>query len=149
MLIIARGDGILGWHFVSADLRLQDGTRLDVGTTLKSARGLVLFKRGFHASARVIDALHHAPGPVICRVKLGGWIWRGTGIMIASQRTYLWSLDTEVSERLLHEFAISCAEQALSRIPNPDPRLQSVLEVKRRWLLGRSHHRGAPHPGQG
>ena len=37
---------------------------------------------------------------------------------------------------LLHEFACRCAERALSRIENPDPRSVRVIEVKRSWLRG-------------
>ena len=35
---------------------------------------------------------------------------------------------------LLHEFACRCAERALRRVENPDPRSLRAIEVKRAWL---------------
>ena len=37
---------------------------------------------------------------------------------------------------ILHEFACRCAEDALSRIDNPDPRSINAIVVKRRWIAG-------------
>lgn len=37
---------------------------------------------------------------------------------------------------LLHEFACRCAERALRRVENPDPRSMRAIEVKRAWLRG-------------
>ena len=37
---------------------------------------------------------------------------------------------------ILHEFACCCAEDALSRIDNPDPRSINAIAVKRRWIAG-------------
>jgi len=42
-----------------------------------------------------------------------------------------WEAD---AERALHEFAIWCAEEALSLVENPDPRSIEALRVKRLWL---------------
>ena len=39
-------------------------------------------------------------------------------------------------DRILHEFACRCAEDALSRIDNPDPRSIHAIAVKRRWIAG-------------
>ena len=37
---------------------------------------------------------------------------------------------------ILHEIACRCAEDALSRIDNPDPRSINAIAVKRRWIAG-------------
>lgn len=50
----------------------------------------------------------------------------------------LWAVLREelIDAPILHEFACRCAERALSRIENPDPRSVRVIEVKRSWLRG-------------
>ena len=50
----------------------------------------------------------------------------------------LWAVLREefVSAPILHEFACRCAEDALSRIDNPDPRSIHAIAVKRRWIAG-------------
>jgi len=35
---------------------------------------------------------------------------------------------------VLHEFTSLCAEQALARVANPDPRSVEAIACKRRWL---------------
>ncbi|BCI60830.1 hypothetical protein [Solibaculum mannosilyticum] len=37
---------------------------------------------------------------------------------------------------LLHEYACRCADYALSKIDNPDPRSVRAIEAKRKWLRG-------------
>jgi hypothetical protein len=37
---------------------------------------------------------------------------------------------------ILHEFACRCAERALHRVENPDPRSLQAIKVKRLWLKG-------------
>lgn len=39
-------------------------------------------------------------------------------------------------EKVLHEFVCRCAERALSRIDNPDPRSIAAIIAKRKWLNG-------------
>ena len=39
-----------------------------------------------------------------------------------------------IAAPLLHEFACRCAERALRRVENPDPRSMRAIEVKRAWL---------------
>ncbi len=52
----------------------------------------------------------------------------------------LWAVLREelIDAPILHEFACRCAERALSRIENPDPRSLRVIEVKRAWLRGKA-----------
>ena len=37
---------------------------------------------------------------------------------------------------MLHEFACRCAERALARVDNPDPRSVAAIAAKRAWLRG-------------
>lgn len=50
----------------------------------------------------------------------------------------LWAVLREkfIPTPILHEFACRCAEDALSRIDNPDPRSIHAIAVKRRWIAG-------------
>ncbi len=65
---------MLGSHFLAADRRLQHGARevVEVGRTYRAEGPLVMCRNGMHASKRALDALKYAPGPVVCRVQLGG-----------------------------------------------------------------------------
>src|SRR5690606_392190 len=134
----------VGWHFVAADRRLRWPLRrgeprpvVEPGQTLRVEGPPVLCKRGLHASRRGLDALQYAPGPVVCRVRLGGEIVEGADKAASTERTVLWLAD---ATRVLHEFALWCAERALTREREagrePNPRAWAALEVKRRWLEG-------------
>ena len=50
----------------------------------------------------------------------------------------LWAVLWEelIEPEKLHEFACVCAERALSRVKNPDPRSVAAIEAKRAWLKG-------------
>ena len=50
----------------------------------------------------------------------------------------LWAVLREefIPAPILHEFVCRCAEDALSRIDNPDPRSIHAIAVKRRWIAG-------------
>ena len=41
-----------------------------------------------------------------------------------------------IDEQTLHKFACACAERALSRVENPDPRSVAAIEAKRAWMKG-------------
>jgi len=69
--------------------------------------------------------------------------WSGTALDIlqnkyASEEDRLWVVlnDGWLPDRLMHEFAIWCAEQALSLIDNPDQRSLEALRIKKLWLDG-------------
>ena len=53
-------------------------------------------------------------------------------------RDRLWTVLREdmIPAAILHEFGCWCAEQALLKIANPDPRSVQAIEVKRRWIRG-------------
>lgn len=50
----------------------------------------------------------------------------------------LWAVLWEalIDAPILHEFACRCAERALSRVENPDPRSVRAIEIKRAWIRG-------------
>ena len=124
----------LYWHFLAADSRMTHTNKLvEVGKTYRIEGEPVLCKRGLHASARALDALKYAPGPVICRVTLGGIVLHSKDKSVAQERTVLAMADATA---VLHEFACWCAEQALALVGEPDPRSVEAIATKRRWLRG-------------
>ena len=133
-------DKFLGWHFLREDGRTGYGGRKPVPGTLMHCKGpLELCANGLHASARAIDALLYAPGPVVQRVELVGERLDEQDKSCARSRRCLWIAD---ATRVLHELAIWCAEDALEKERRagrePDRRSVEVLAVKRRWLDGQA-----------
>ena len=96
---------VLAWHFVGDALR--DGRPVPAdNVTLKHTGKLELCASGLHASERLIDALEYAPGPILCRVQMGGTIKKESDKLVARQRTILWRID---STDVLQKFARQCA----------------------------------------
>ena len=95
------------WHFVSEDcvLRYGDNRLVEAGTYSVDCEP-VLCRSGLHASVKPLDALWYAPGPVVCRVRMGGYIVVGDDKIAATERTVLWVAD--ISD-VLREFARWCA----------------------------------------
>lgn len=123
------------WHFLHEDKRLRYGSRelVEVGKTIRVNCHPVLCESGLHASVRAIDALRYAPGPIVCRVTLGGTIVEGDDKVAAQERTAVWMAD---ATHTLHEFACRCAEDALRVANIDDRRCWEAIETKRRWLRG-------------
>lgn len=128
---------IEAWHFLKEDgcLQFSPFSRVKPGKKLTATeQPLKLCAYGLHASLRPIDALAHAPGPIVCRVMLSGEILEGDDKLCATERTCLWLGD---ATRVLHEFAIWCAQEAIRRTEvDVDPRLQRAIDTKVRWLNG-------------
>ena len=126
---------MLAWHFLSEDKRLGygDGRLVEVGQTLECEGEPALCSNGMHGSARLIDALRHASGPIVCRVEIEGDVIEDEDKLCGRRRTVLWMLD---ATRILHEFACQCAEDALSLVAQPDARSVAAIKAKRRWLNG-------------
>ena len=99
------------WYFAAANRRLRHGdNRLVRESATHTVEGdLELCGHGLHASERITDALGYAPGPLVCRVELGGAILRGGDKVCASSRTYLRVLPRAKSEAVLREFARKAA----------------------------------------
>ena len=101
---------LLAWHFCGDTLR--DGRPIPAdGVTLRHDGEIVPCKSGLHASERLIDALQYAPGPLLCRVRLGGkMVPHGGDKFAAAERTILWRFDaTEV----LRAFGLQCALEVI------------------------------------
>jgi hypothetical protein len=126
------------WHFIRDDRTLQHDCSSVVvkpGLHLTMDGEPVLCERGYHASRRALDALRYAPGAVVCKVTLGGTVIHDTNKSVATERTVMAMAD---ATRILHEFAIWCAELALELVPEDqrDPRSLEALDTKRRWMDG-------------
>jgi len=126
---------MLAWHFLSEDKRLGygDGRLVEVGETLECEGEPELCGNGMHGSARLIDAVHYARGPIVCRVKIEGDVIEDYNKICGRRRTVLWMLD---ATRILHEFACACAEDALALVEQPDERSVAGIAAKRSWLKG-------------
>jgi hypothetical protein len=115
---------VLAWHFVGDALR--DGRPVPAdGVTLKHKGKLELCASGLHASERLIDALKYAPGPILCRVQMGGTIKKESDKLVARQRTILWRID---STDVLRKFARQCALD-VAHLWNMPPVVRQYLET--------------------
>lgn len=130
---------VVAWHFLKKDKRLRFGDRefVEVDKTFSIKEKPELCELGFHASLRAIDALDYAPGPIVCRVQMGGEIIHSDDKLVAQQRTVIWMADAST---VLHEMACWFAERALLRQREkgnePDKRSWAAIEAKRKWLKG-------------
>ena len=95
---------IEAWHFLPDNRKLQfePHTFVVPGETLKCSGPLILCKKGFHASERILDALKYAYGNILCRVVLDGEIIHGDDKLVATERTVLWMAN---AEEMLRQFA--------------------------------------------
>ncbi len=126
------------WHFLKNNGELQwpcgDVIRPEVGQTLTvDPDRLQLCVFGLHASEKILDALQHAPGEMLCRVEVGGRIVKGYDKLVASERTIIAMAD---ATETLHLMAVWSAKRALKRIKKPDPRSVAAIEAKEKWLRG-------------
>jgi hypothetical protein len=100
---------MIAWHFLKSDRKLAypphtpvfTGQRLTVDPDRMELRVY-----GLHASERALDALKYAPGPIVCRVRLGGRILTGEDKLCASERTVIAMADATGT---LRAFARACA----------------------------------------
>ncbi len=155
-------DNTLAWCFLPRDSRWrrrdQWGHRL-----------LVTPGKTFHATdmyemrRRHLDALHHAPGLLVCRIRLSGdiereggpryhivhrggwhpnwpWIFEGVGRkerLYANEFHAVWTGDATL---VIHRFACDVTEQSLQAESavgrEPDERAWVMVETRRDWLAG-------------
>jgi len=136
----------LAWHFLPADERLQFGrrSRVYVGQTLHRDPGkLSMCKYGLHASIDPFDALRYAPGPVICRVKLGGTILEQEDKCVASRRTVLWMRNIEKELRLFACWCVRNTPLTDGRVVwdlLTDKRSKNAVVVAERFANGDATH---------
>jgi hypothetical protein len=118
----------MAWHFIE-----DYTTESEIGYTTRVECEPILCKQGLHASRRILDALKYAPGPILCRVRVGGEVVHGDGKLAGTTRTILWTLD---ASHVLHEFACWCAESALTQCGLTEERLWNAIKTKRLWMEG-------------
>lgn len=130
------------YHFVDENWELiyaLKGTKVYEGMVTPRLeppdKKIELCKFGYHASVKALDALQYASSGNLCIVEMSGEIIEGDDKVVATERTVIKMINID---RILHEFALWCAEKTLSLIPNPDPRSLKALEVKRLWLDGKA-----------
>ena len=113
---------VLAWMFVREDLRIA-GAVVEAGKTLiaKSTSDA-----GNRIAIRPLDALRHAPDPIVCRVETNATP-SGRSVKV------LWLAD---ASKVLHTFACDAAEQALDTAGVTDESIREAIVVKRRWLKG-------------
>ena len=83
------------WHFVRGNRRLGfgHGETVAAGYVYAVKGQIALCRWGLHASVKPLDALQYAPGPIVCRVEMGGEIIRGADKIVAQTREVLWMAD--------------------------------------------------------
>src|SRR3990167_9258242 len=98
-----------GWWFSEGyTLPHGDGRRIELGITHKVEGKIVPCQNGLHYSARAIDALRYAAGPIVWKVRGSGVIVPHSGDKFAaSERTYN-AGGVDVSKSL-QKFARQCA----------------------------------------
>ena len=125
---------MIAWHWIRDDKKTRyDERPIRVGRWMKAHGEIEMCQNGMHGSKRILDALHFAPGPIVCRVEIDGEIECGSDKIVGRRRKVIWMLD---ATNTLHEFACRCAEDALALIKNPDPRTIAAIEAKRKWVRG-------------
>lgn len=104
-----------GWHFLPSDCRLthDDGRSVVVGETLGIPEDKYPRPReyGMHACVDASDALIHAAGLILCRVRLTGDIVNDNEVYCARNRTVLAMADAT-------ETLIRFAEECISLVPD-------------------------------
>ena len=125
---------ILGWHFIRSDRRLAySGEPLELGRVYRFEPPIVPCKRGLHGSIRLIDALPHAPGPILTRCRFGGQIVHETDKLAAETREVLWVGDVT---NLLWLASCNFAETACRTAKWTNPRSLAAIEARRGWVAG-------------
>ena len=117
-------DAVLAWHFLRNDGKLRDGRDAPPdGEWLVHDGPVIPCESGLHASENILDALHNAPGNIICRVELRGGIQEhGDPVdkLVGRERRILWRLNAETGERVLREYARWAALQVIDLWDAPD-----------------------------
>jgi hypothetical protein len=122
------------WHFLPENGRTRYSDEdVEVGETLTYDWTVELCASGLHASVDILDALTYAPGPVLCRVEVGGNVVRGDDKLAGTTRTCLSKRDVSRELRL---FAVLCARRALARAGVRDRRSRRALVAAIRHLRG-------------
>ena len=114
------------WHFLAADRKMSYGTRalVEQGKTYRVDGDIQICAHGLHASKRALDALQYAPGPIVCRVEMGGRILEDKNKLVAQERSVIWMAD---ATGVLRDYARWCALSVWHLWDMPDV-VRSYLE---------------------
>jgi hypothetical protein len=121
------------WHFLKTPNTLRDGSTFVVGQWLPEIANPVRGVRADLGSRPAIDALENAQGPLETWCEYDGATIHESDKLVAVRRRPIWQYDATA---VLHEFACLCAEDALTLVANPDPRLAAAIAAKRAWIRG-------------
>ena len=126
---------VKAWHFLQSDYRLGhgDNRKVKAGSRVTVSGTPELCNHGLHGCRKVLDALGHATGPIVCRVIISGQIIEDCNKLVGAERYVEWTLD---ATWYLHEFACWCAESALKETGVSDPRPWAAIAAKRQWMNG-------------
>jgi hypothetical protein len=125
-------DVYTGWHWVSDDRTLRDGTSLEIGKTYYVPNPMMC-ARGLHWSSEPLDALKYASGAVCCRIEAWGETYHAEDKSVSEYRRVLQVVD---AANILHDFACRCAAHALRKSGVTDARSWDAIAAKRAWLRG-------------
>ena len=119
------------YHFVGDTLRdgqpvPPDGEWLEYDGPMP----LIMCERGLHASLHPFDGLRYAPGPILCRVEVGGEIVQGEDKVVATRRRIIRRVD---ATDLCRAFARRCALDVAHMWKCP-PVVREYLETGREKL---------------
>jgi len=96
---------VKAWHFVGPKLR--DGRPVPPdGEWLVHGGPVEMCASGLHASRKVLNALHYAPGNTICRVECTDIVQEDDDKLVCRRRRILWRVG---GGDLLRDFARRCA----------------------------------------
>lgn len=137
----------LGWHILPADMHLNavhngDDRVVKIGKTLSVEGVISCCVHGLHACERAVDALSYAPDAriVFTRVESWGDIDEESNKYAARNRKVLWVVSSENTVRVVVQWALECAKQALERERaagrEPDARSWAAVEAGEGWLNG-------------
>jgi len=110
---------VLAWHFTGDKLRNGEAIPKQ-GEWLEIDGKPIMCKRGLHASRHPYDALKHAPGAALHRVRLDGTILIGNDKLVATRRKIIWTLPPEIMQPLMWDFVRYCARSVLHLWDAPD-----------------------------
>ena len=127
--------GTLAWHFIETRGKLRDGSAAQERGSEVSPVAPDICYAGLHASVRAMDALYHAPGCVIRRVRVYGDLQTQYDKVCGSHREVLWTADATSALRL---FAADCAESVFEFIEDEEAKLAAAwaIDAARRFARG-------------
>jgi len=118
---------IRGWYFAeeSRKLRYGDDRPIVIGQTHTIEGKPELCECGLHFSVNILDALKHAPGPILYYVEGSGGMDMGVDKISAKSRAYLAGFD---ASEMLREFARKVALINIEKIKPYTDKYNLIVE---------------------